>query len=612
LGHPTAHRGVDSKGYAHPGKITRARIKLAGRIRMEPSPVPTTPPAPLPVPARRATLTNIIGWPAATLLTAGYLALIARLTSFPFEDFPDHLARAKVLADLIFHHGEKWGGTFAFHWQPVPYLLHDLILTSLVAALGTAAGGAVFNELVLLSLPCALLYYMHVNRLAPEARPLVALVSLYLATDWFFLVGFAAFRLALALLIGCMALADALRERWSRRLYGAYLAVLLAGYLEHLTVPTFLAAILVVSGGVRFALGRVNMRSEARLAAPVFLLLLLYFGLFAGPHHSASPDIYAFDWGTVPQKLFGLESEFFRFGGRANRPMLALFAFCLLWPVRQELLSRRLATPAVLERLALAATFLGIYLILPGTYSGAAYVDVRALPMVALFVLIAVLYLAPAESRGGVFGGAPALAAAVVLAAVNLGYVGWHLEKNNAWMQRYRAVVAQIPRGASVLPIFTRPAATILPLPHTAAFALLDRDALTPYLFAGNLGDPMSYFDYVRPPYAPVEQWYTLQEDWNRAPVFTFRTRHGSYRWRFLHDPYEHDWRPAVLAPVHWGEVACQYRYIITTEPYDPSYIGVPTRTVSANSSAALLAVDRSACRPTTRQASAAPPQVTY
>ncbi len=610
---PLRIAALTAKAMPTPGKSAARESKLAGRICMEPSPIPPTTPAPLPVPASRATLANIIGWPAVTLLTAGYLALIARLTSFPFEDFPDHLARAKILADLIFHHGREWGGTFAFHWQPVPYLLHDLILTSLVAALGTTAGGAVFNELVLLSLPCALLYYMRVNRLAPDARPLVVLVSLYLATDWFFLVGFAAFRLGLALLIVCIALADALRVRWSKPLYGAYLAVLLAGYLEHLTVPTFLAATLVVSGGVRFALGRADLRSEARLAAPVFLLLLLYFGFVSGPHHSASPDIYALDWGTVPRKLFGLESEFFRFGGRANRPMVALLAFCLLWPVRHELVSRQLSTPAVLERLALAATFLAIYVMLPGTYSGAAYVDVRALPMVVFFVLLALLYLAPAESRGSVFGGAPALAAAAVLAVVNLGYLGWHLERNNAWMQRYRAVVAQIPRGAPVLPVFTRPPATILPLPHAAAFILLDRDALTPYLFAGNLGDPMSYFDYLRPPYAPVEQWYSIQEGWNRAPVFTFRTPSGSYRWRFLRDPYEHDWKPAVLAPVSWGDVACEYRYILASQPYDPAYIGLPTRTVAANSSAALLAVDRSGCRPATHQASAAaPPQVTY
>ena len=587
---------------------------------MRPSPVPPTAPAQLPARAFRASLVNTVAWPAVALLIGAYLVLLARLTSFPFEDFPDHLARARVMADLLFHHGAQWGGTFAFHWQLVPYLLHDLILTSLVAALGTAAGGVVFNALVVLSLPCAVLCYMHLARLSPQARPLVVLVCLYLATDWFFLVGFAAFRLAVALLIVCIALANALRERWSTRLYAVYLGVLVAGYLEHLTVLVFLTATLAVSAAVRLSFRSSSARQEIRLALPVVLLLALYFGLLAGPHHAASPDIYAFDWGTVRGKLHGLEDEFYRYGGRTNRPLLLLLVFCVLWPVRRALVSRRVLAPVVLEQLALAVAFLGVYAVLPNTYSGAAYVDVRALPMVAIFILFAVLHLdgeARADTRGTAseLAAAPALAAAVVLAAVNLAYIGWHLESDNAWMRDYRAVVARIPRGAAVLPIYTRPHGTFGHLEHAGSFVLLDRQGLTPYIFAGNLGDPMSYFNFVRHPYAPVEQWYELQAIWNRAAVFTFRTQGQSYRWRFRYDIDERDWQPAVLAPVSWGEVACTYPYIVVTQPYDPSYIGVPTRVLTANSSAALLAVDRSACRPgsaATSDVTLPPPQVTY
>ena len=64
---------------------------------------------------------------------------------------------------------------------------------------------------------------------------------------------------------------DGLRERWSTTRYAVYLTALFAGYLDHLTVPTFLAATLVVSGSVRLAFGYGNMRTETRLAVPVFL-----------------------------------------------------------------------------------------------------------------------------------------------------------------------------------------------------------------------------------------------------------------------------------------------------------------------------------------------------
>jgi hypothetical protein len=270
-----------------------------------------------------------------------------------------------------------------------------------------------------------------------------------------------------------------------------------------------------------------------------------------------------------------------------------------------------------------------VYIVLPGTYSGAAYADVRALPMIVLFVLFAVLRLdcdnghgrrsSISASRhrgpggpGECFAGAPALAAAVVLAAVNLAYVGWHLERGNAWTQSYRAIVAQIPRGATVLSIYTYPEVTILPLEHASAFALIDRGDLIPYLFAGNRGDPMSYFSFVRRPYAPVEQWYRLQEIWNRSPTFTFDVQGQSYSWRFRYDGDDHDWQPVNLAPVSWGQVACDYPYIIVTQPYSPGWIGVPTRTLSSNSSAALLAVDRRACRPGDDTVTLPPLQVTY
>jgi hypothetical protein len=293
--------------------------------------------------------------------------------------------------------------------------------------------------------------------------------------------------------------------------------------------------------------------------------------------------------------------------------LILLLAFSLLWPVRRELVSRRLLEPAVLEQIALALTFLGIYVVLPETYSGAAYVDVRALPMIVLFILFGVLRLATARLRAGEFAGAPALAAAVVLAAVNLGYIGWHLEKDNAWAEGYRAVVARIPRGSLVLPIYTYPKSTILPLEHASAFVLLDRQGLIPYLFAGDRGDPMSYFRFRERPYAPVEQWYRLQRIWNRSPLLTLHAEGQSYRWRFEYDKSERDWRPAVLAPVSWNEVACRYPYILVTQPYIPSFIGVPTRTLAANSSAALLAVDRGACRPKARAAPGVPPpQVSY
>jgi hypothetical protein len=44
--------------------------------------------------------------------------------------------------------------------------------------------------------------------------------------------------------------------------------------------------------------------------------------------------------------------------------------------------------------------------------------------------------------------------------------------------------------------------------------------------------------------------------------------------------------------------VACRYDFLLLTLPVDMSLIGIPTRPVSTNAVATLLAVDKSACRP--------------
>lgn len=247
-------------------------------------------------------------WIAALLLWTLYAAYFAQLSSFPFQDYPNHLARASILADLIFHGGQRFGAAYAFHFTIAPYALHDAVLTALVAALGVDGGGAVFMIMVLLSLPCALIFYMRANQLAPRAELFVLLISLYLATDWFFLMGFMAFRFALAFIVASMALADLLRARWRRPLFAWYVATLVAGYLTHLTSLVFFAPVLAVSGSAAFGVphyhrapGSPVMGSRSHIAGATFCLhrdpsrrrqpgplrLLLGYGI----RQAASPEL---------------------------------------------------------------------------------------------------------------------------------------------------------------------------------------------------------------------------------------------------------------------------------------------------------------------------------
>ena len=93
------------------------------------------------------------GFVAFGLITAAYIIVFARFTMFPFQDFPNHLTRATVLADLLFHHGAMFGPMFEFRFIPEPYLLGDLMLAGLVEIFGPTAAGALWNTVVLLSGP---------------------------------------------------------------------------------------------------------------------------------------------------------------------------------------------------------------------------------------------------------------------------------------------------------------------------------------------------------------------------------------------------------------------------------------------------------------------------
>jgi hypothetical protein len=87
----------------------------------------------------------------------------------------------------------------------------------------------------------------------------------------------------------------------------------------------------------------------------------------------------------------------------------------------------------------------------------------------------------------------------------------------------------------------------------------MDRAALEPYVFAGDNGNPMKYFRYIHRPYDPTEVWY------GDIP------------------------RP----PIDWNAIARDYDFLVITKPFDPAALAVPTRTMTENSSAALLAIEK-------------------
>ena len=517
-------------------------------------------------------LTGKLGWMAAAALCAAYVICMVRLTSFPMQDYANHVARAKIMADIVFDHGAVFGRYFELHLMAVPYVLPDLMLMGAVELFGPDAGAGVFTAFVLLSLPCALLVYARACGIPRGAWLFIFLVSLFLSTDWFFLVGFFAFRLAVALVVLSLALAELLRRRWSVAGYTAYVTVLVLGYLTHLTALAFMGVALGVSALVRLWLRRTTLRREVYLLAPLAVLSVWHVG-FVAPRHDGN-GLLSFDWEAasltklVTSKIRNLPDEFSAFDWHLTTQTLILLTACALWPVRRHLGRAALAKPSVVEQLVVGAAFLGVYFALPSAYQDAQYVDIRALPLVTLLLLFALLRL-PADGRiAQTFGSPSALALAGLLAVANLLHVNQALGVNNAWIDQYRLVVAAIPRGAFVLPVHTETRRQHLL--HIASHAVIDRDAFIPYLFSGDNHDPMTYFRYRHRPYAPDGQWY--------------RAAHHAVT------------SADATGAIDWNQIACDWDYLLVTMPFDPSFIRVPYRSVASNWAATLLQVDKDAC----------------
>jgi len=500
------------------------------------------------------------GWALALAICLAYLAVIVPLSSLPMQDYPNHMARAAVMADLLFHHGSRFGAAFLLHFTLVPYLLPDAILTGALALFGPVAAAAIFTSLATLSLPCALLFYMHsVDAPAARARPWVFLIALYLSTDWFFTMGFLAFRLAIALIVVALALAERLRRQWSWRGFAAYLVVLAIGYLTHVAVVSFLGVAFAAAAVVRLTLGTTTLRRELTLILPPVALFLCAWDFGGATEHimSALPSFGDEHWRQFKRNVRNLPYEFTGFDWRPVTPLVLLLALSLLWPIRKALHWRVWAQPPVLEQLGMAAAFLLVYfLVLPTATAGEPYVNVRVLPLIMLALLFACLRLRPSPVAG--------IALAALLAVANLVYLAVHLRAGNEWNERYRAVVAALPSGAYVLPMQARP--TQSRVLYASAFVVLDRGAIMPYLFSAAEADPMKYFSYRRRPYAPGPQWYR--------------------EYQLAHRPLTLDWQ----------RVACEYDYLLATMPFDLSVIGVPTTLVAGNDTVELLKIDKGAC----------------
>lgn len=465
----------------------------------------------------------------------------------------------------MFNHGRQFGQAFAYHFLFAPYVLADWVLAALVRLLGAAWATRLFAVLVFLSLPAALYAYLRAQRAGPGVTTTLLLISLYLSTDTFFVLGFLSFRLGVAVLLLTLAAADPLSRHWSGPRYLVLVGMVVLAYLTHLAALVFVAVALGIRALMRILLRVSSVGREFVLLLPIGCVGIWHFAIAAGYRQPADQTAEHYIWGTAPTKAAGLLWEFLGYRSHWQALILTVFALCLatlcVAPARSLVnRSRRdgapFSEPAMLEPLGIALAFLCVYIALPSSYSEASFVDVRAMALFWLFLIVGLARLHEWSVFEAPRAAATAFSLAVLVSALNLAYLGKQFRHDRAWLIQYRSVVAKVPKGSTVLPIYTAVKRGVVRSSlHAASYVVSDRAALIPYLFSGDRGDPMKYFRYISRPYAPDEAWY------------------GSHQ------------------PVDWKEVAGQYQFLLVMKPFDATHIPLKGRTVAENQTAALVAI---------------------
>jgi len=128
-----------------------------------------------------------------------YVLFWSTLGALPFLDYPNHLARCYVISKLLSEPTSHLHQFFSFDFSFTPYILGDVLLSSLILCTSLNFAAVLWPVVCFLSLPLALTFYLRQIRFEREEMTLAQLFTLYLSSNWFFLMGFFNYQLGISL-----------------------------------------------------------------------------------------------------------------------------------------------------------------------------------------------------------------------------------------------------------------------------------------------------------------------------------------------------------------------------------------------------------------------------
>jgi len=431
-------------------------------------------------------------WLAGGAICTGLLLLPVWSVMFPpLLDYPNHLARAFVLAHLN-DSQFSFSQFYRSDWGAYPYLGMDASLAVLGRLFPIETAGRVYLSLCLLALPAGTWFFL--RQAQPESEA-ASLWGLLIACNVFFLEGFLNFDLSLA--VGFFALGLWLRwlakpeiARWIAALF-AFTAL----YFTHLL--GFGIAGLIVAA--HLALSRKPFHDWVRGAALALPGLGFYLhssrvGLTAG-------KIVFHGWDDKIDSLGMILHGYWPWLDWVSLGALGLWFLAAWWRNPEFRWDR--------TWIAISVFLFALFWVIPWMWGEGSDLDIRVLP----FLFVAILATVKVGRRAKMLAAIPLL----LFAARTVG-VTQHFKQAQPALAGLARSFDVVPRGALVLPIVEGDEDPLeRPFTHFWAYGVIRRGWFSPYLMDAPGETPMRI---IHESYTPEGFWdlvYNEAPDWQQV-----------------------------------------------------------------------------------------------
>jgi hypothetical protein len=427
------------------------------------------------------------------LILAGMLVTPIWIAAFPpLLDYPNHLARAFVLAHLNDSHF-TFQQFYRADWGAYPYLGMDASLAVLARLLPIETAGRIYLSLCVLALPGAVWFFLRQAQAGAEAA---SLWSLLIAYNVFFLEGFLNFDLSLA--VGFLALGFWLRCL-ARPGIGRWIAALVAFtalYFTHL-LGFGITGLIVVT---YLALSRRPIRDWLWSGALALPGVVLY--LHSSRVGLSANKIVFHGWDDKLDSLGMILHGYWPWLDWISLAALAAWFLAAWWSNPEFRWDRKW--------MAIAAFLFALFWVIPWMWGQeASDLDIRVLP----FLFVAILATARLGRRAKILAAVPLL-----LFAARTVSVTRHFREVQPALAGLARSFDAVPRGALLLPIVEGDEDPIdRPFTHFWAYGVIRRGWFSPYLMDAPGETPMRI---IHDSYTPDGFWnlvYDKAPDWQQV-----------------------------------------------------------------------------------------------